>query len=558
MRVVVVSTNTNAPAFPLCPPLQSLTFALSHSAEDTGRSPLLLSLSFRVLITDSSKEVSEVFFSTAAMTGENENDVRVALLDEHNESAKVSTPRQSLAADPSKPWSQPNPFRSKEECLRNFNLMAFWFSLNHACIVAVLAFAVPLIGDVGSYGSGSLYVAYTISALTCGPLVVHRLGAKWALVWGWGLYMIYILAYPFASLYNDINIELVTVGGVAGGFASGFIWSAQGTYFAKTADYYSELAGIPREDASNFLSGRFAFLYLALELIVKVFSSVILDFGGDSDQDWLKNVEVVVFFLFSIICVVGTVFLAFILDFKENIGRNGENFGKQEPLLISVKKRSFVTLDILWNNNKMQLMFLLNAAFGFVASFNSYYLGGVLVADGVGGSAAGYLTAIVSAAASLLALGMPTLIARFGRPAVMCLGVGSWLLYLVMIMGTEDAVGAYGNWASLVPIYILVGIGRGVWEAVVKAVFSDYFAENPVAGFAALHVQSGGTSGVGYFLYPEIGKNYQCLLCIIAATLGLRDFYLANRIYLEELESKILLDEKGQPIKQAQNKYVGH
>jgi MFS family permease len=484
-----------------------------------------------------------------------DTNLRIGLLDENDAAAKVNAPRLSQPLiDQS---SQPNPFHSKEACLRNFNLMAFWFSLNHACIVAVLAFAVPLIGDVGSYGSGSLYVAYTFSALTCGPLVVHRLGAKWALVWGWGLYMIYILAYPFASLYNDINIWLVLVGGLAGGFASGFIWSAQGTYFAKTADHYAELADIPREDASNFLSGRFAFLYLALELIVKVFASVILDFGDNTDADWLKNVEVVVFFLFSIICVMGTVFLAFIVDFKENIGPNGENFGMQEPILSSIQKRSFVTLDILWNNNKMQLMLMLNAAFGFVASFNGYYIGGVLVSDGIGSSAVGYLTAIVSAAASLLALGMPTLIGKIGRPATMALGVCSWLLYLIMIMGTKNDVDMYGNWGTLVFIYILVGVGRGVWEAVVKAVFSDFFVDNSVAGFAALHVQSGGSSGVGYFLYPEIGKNYQCLLCIIAASLGLRDYLLANRIYLEEQKAKKesgLFDEKGQPIREDKSK----
>jgi MFS family permease len=468
------------------------------------------------------------------------DDERFGLLNQRDSASKVTAPQ--LSAPLIDASENTNPFHSKEACLRNFNLMAFWFSLNHACIVAVLAFAVPLIGDVGSYGSGSLYVAYTFSALCCGPIVVHRLGAKWALVWGWGLYMIYILAYPFASLYNDINIYLVLVGGLAGGFASGFIWSAQGVYFAKTADYYSELADIPREEASNFLSGRFAFLYLALELVVKVFASVILDVGDDSDADWLKNVEVVVFFLFSIICVVGTVFLTFIVDFKEQ----GSVENAQEPLLVSVKKRAGVTLDILWSDNKMQLMLMLNAAFGFVASFNSYYIGGVLVNESIGGSNVGYLTAIVSASASVLALFMPTLIAKVGRPATMSIGVGSWLLYLILIMGTPDDVEVLGNWGALVFIYVLVGIGRGVWEAVVKAVFSDFFSHNPTAGFAALHVQSGGSSGVGYFLYPEIGKYYQCLLCIIAAVIGLRDYILANRIYEEEQQLKLKLQGAGE------------
>jgi hypothetical protein len=70
-----------------------------------------------------------------------------------------------------------------------------------ACVVALLAFAAPLIGDVGSYGkflellwkemlhytrqfslcssfifvgSGALYVSYTLSSLFLGPAIVHR------------------------------------------------------------------------------------------------------------------------------------------------------------------------------------------------------------------------------------------------------------------------------------------------------------------------------------------------------------------------------------------------
>jgi hypothetical protein len=46
-----------------------------------------------------------------------------------------------------------SPFQSKEACLRNFHMMSFCFSMNHACVVAIIAFAAPLIGSTGEMTS---------------------------------------------------------------------------------------------------------------------------------------------------------------------------------------------------------------------------------------------------------------------------------------------------------------------------------------------------------------------------------------------------------------------
>jgi hypothetical protein len=343
--------------------------------------------------------------------------------------------------------------------------------------------------------------------------------------------MVYILAYPFAALYEDVALPLVVVGGLTGGVAAGFIWSAQGSYFAKSAQFYADLAHIPRERASAILSGRFSGFYLGLELIVKVIASVLLDAG-------VANAEVVVFFLFGIIAICGTLLMTCITDFGRGGSSTRASLGElpaeSEPLLESVKKKALVTSQILFYDNKMQLMLLLNAAFGFNASFNSFYVGGVLVRDSIGANNVGYLTAISSASAAILALFMPTLTNLIGYPKTMALGVASWLIYLAMIVSVTDDIGTFGTWGWLVLIFILIGVGRGVWEAVVKAVFADFFAYNSTAGFAALHVQSAASSAVGYFVYPEVGKYFQILICMLIAVFGLRDYILANRIDQEE------------------------
>jgi MFS family permease len=147
------------------------------------------------------------------------------------------------------------------------------------------------------------------------------------------------------------------------------------------------------------------------------------------------------------------------------------------------------------------------------------YLGGVIVADTIGSEYVGYLSAITSAFAALVAIPLPWLTATFGRPLIMLFGTSSWILYLLIIMclSTEEA----GNWGVLLLLYILAGLGRGIWEAVVKAVFADYFhEEEQPAVFACLHVQSGASGAIGYFVFPNIGKTIKAWSCVLIALLG--------------------------------------
>jgi hypothetical protein len=78
-----------------------------------------------------------------------------------------------------------------------------------------------------------------------------------------------------------------------------------------------------------------------------------------------------------------------------------------------------------------------------------------------------------------------------------------------------------GQWGVLLLLYVLAGVGRGIWEAVVKAVFADYFhEEEQPAVFACLHAQSGGSGAIGYFVFPNIGKTIKAWSCILIAMLG--------------------------------------
>jgi hypothetical protein len=177
-------------------------------------------------------------------------------------------------------------------------------------VVAVLAFAAPLIGDAGSYGSGALYVSYTFSSLFLGPAIVHRVKNKYTMISGLALYTLYILAYPFAAIDDRFALPLVLTGGFAGGIAAGFIWTAQGAYFAQTSRLYAKLSGIPQEESSNKLSGMFAAWYLILEVLVKVAASVLLD----SD---VRYADIVVFFFFSAGSILSVMLMTAVKDIED-------------------------------------------------------------------------------------------------------------------------------------------------------------------------------------------------------------------------------------------------
>ncbi len=78
-----------------------------------------------------------------------------------------------------------------------------------------------------------------------------RMKNKLTMIYGLSLYGLYIVAYPIAAIDERYALLLVLVGGFAGGIAAGFIWTAQGAYFAQTSQLYAKLSGITQEESSN-------------------------------------------------------------------------------------------------------------------------------------------------------------------------------------------------------------------------------------------------------------------------------------------------------------------
>ena len=172
----------------------------------------------------------------------------------------------------------PATLRNPDRIFWNFVRMAVFFSLNHGSVTAVLGLAVPLLGnEAGSYSSGTLYIAYALTALLLSAPIMSVLGTRKALIIGAFVYCVYVASFPCALIVNDDNFKLMVaiVGGLIGGFAAGFLWNAQGAYFAKTTKRYALAKGVSQEVATAKFASVFAGLFLTLEVVLKLLASAI-------------------------------------------------------------------------------------------------------------------------------------------------------------------------------------------------------------------------------------------------------------------------------------------
>ena len=104
----------------------------------------------------------------------------------------------------------------------------------------LLDLSVVILGEEGSFMSGALYVTYAATALVASSAIIAALGTRGALICGSFVYCVYVFSLPLALLAKTAATQatVAVVGGAIGGIAAGFLWAAQGAYFAASAKLY--------------------------------------------------------------------------------------------------------------------------------------------------------------------------------------------------------------------------------------------------------------------------------------------------------------------------------
>lgn len=358
--------------------------------------------------------------------------------------------------------------------LRNFLLMAFLFSCNHGCVVACLSLATAQLGSLGAWQSGILYMMYSISGLLGSTYIVKTLGSKYSLMVGMGLYCAYVGAF-YGAVHSKYSRAIALVGAVLGGVGAGFLWTAQGSYFAQAAT----MAKTPTYDASAEFAGLFAFIYLVSEVALRSLSTVLLELG----ISWSS-----VFAIYSVITFLTTILMGGI----DNLPPTDE--------LTTTRSSTFYKITAAWQllrrDPKMKYMIGLNAVFGFASSFLTSYVNGEVVRQVISPKYIGVLSAWVScvAAGSSLVFGK----LQRSRDRILVTGAVCFGMVGMGFLVFPDT--RHWNLLSLLIVYSLHGVGRATFEGTLRSTFADFFPSEKEGAFANIILQNGLSSSLGFFL----------------------------------------------------------
>lgn len=406
---------------------------------------------------------------------------------------------------------------TRARILRNFMVMALCFSLNHGTVTALIALAGSELGpSLGSSSLAVLYVVYTFTAAFLSHAVVAALGAKRAIFAGLATYCGYVVSYLIAYFVPAVTRPAIFIGAVCGGAAAGFLWPAQGAYYAKSAEAYAaaDETFMSREQANSLFGSYFSTCYLACEVVMKLTSSLLpLAVGKDAATKTLYVVYTAVAFG-SAAAVLGV----------------DEVAADARPL--SLGKTAASAFSLLIKDPKCACMIPMNFAFGFCAAYLNGYFFSSVVGPSVGKDKIGYMSSLVVGSAALVALPFGRVGKVLGQAPIVAFGGLCFGAFGVANLASTPA--ALGHWAALLPLAIVFGCGRSIWETNFKATFADYFPKDVEAAFANVQLQSGVASTIGFFVIPRITPTALGWIAVVCAVLAVLFQFVAAALYRRE------------------------
>lgn len=467
--------------------------------------------------------------------------------------------------------------------LKRFLFMAAMFSLNHGSAVACLSFAVAQLGaSVGNASSGSLYLAFMVTALFFSAAAVRRIGAKGGLVLGTFLYSTYVLSFVIAASLarHDVSAEGTAVwavaitGGILGGIAAGILLTSSGTYFSYASRDYANRQGATDtfESSTTKLSGYLAAVFVGTEVACKLLASLLI--YTTSTWIWMA-----LFFLaLSLLSAIGITQVNNVQAIDQSSRNGDENdpsansdaattltiddqdapqnddeddgalgdkaqvlYGSQfrdangdfvppsQPPLVSLASAAQVIVH-WFSDPRLLLAGGVNFAFGFCSAYVTSYLNGIIVKDKYGGSAVGLFASITPAISGMAALPIAALSRRMGTKSPFMV-LASVAAGIIALLGLQLGNAELGDVWVLLAIYALEGLLRCIFEGINKGVFADLFLGQSEVAFATLIVQSGGASALAFwFMSMRLNERVVAAMTLIAAAVAMPMFLCAKRM----------------------------
>ena len=117
--------------------------------------------------------------------------------------------------------SGPSDTQSSHVLYMNFLVFTVCFSISHATVDAVLAFATAQLGNlIGSYAGFLLYIFYTLSAVLVAKTCLRMAGPKSTVLYGLRCMLVYVASFLIAVLFPNVK-WIFYIGAVIGGVGAG-------------------------------------------------------------------------------------------------------------------------------------------------------------------------------------------------------------------------------------------------------------------------------------------------------------------------------------------------
>jgi len=405
---------------------------------------------------------------------------------------------------------------------KNHLLMCTTFSILHGIVDGTLAFVVAELGEsLGSWASFLLYVFFCISALFLAKPLLYFLGPKQSIQFGSRSLFTYILTFFIAILcehQHTLRWTIFLLGGAVGGIGAGVLWSGQGTYFTVNALRYSTLMGLESSVVTAWFASMFATMYLSMETIFKALASFV--FFSTQWDSWLPTT----FGLYIVIALVAMEMFRVNgkdlrnADPSESEDKSGgdENTAPRDTFreqMSIARGDALAVVRIMSTNLTVQLLLPFQVCFGLSTGLFAFYVNARVVHDHHGSGYIGILSALSTVVACFVAPLSGCITSsndarlRHGRFAIMVVGALCFIMQgLAVLSATSKEL---SNWGTLVFMYIIHGMSRGIWECTNKEEISRAFhnSEDLPAAFAAMYVTSGGTTALGFMLYQFFNKS---------------------------------------------------
>jgi len=248
------------------------------------------------------------------------------------------------------------------------------------------------------------------------------------------------------------------------------------------------------------LASTFAVWYLALEVAAKVLATVLVKYASLSIP--------IVFFIYSgVACVSSMIFL---MTEPVQSTKASARAGFFDKLLAALK---------LWPDPKIWLMAFTNLTFGFSAAFMNGYVNANYVSgshSNFNSSFVGFLAAITAGVAAI-----GSRVFAFVPHKHIVVLLGSMFFVTIAIIAQTDKLGFIdlSKWGwGLVVLYVLQGLGRGVYESTNKGLFADVFPGQQSPGaFGNVMMQSTLAFTLCFFLSIPIGPYLGWIVLALGA-----------------------------------------